>query len=542
MDKVGQFVDDRETLDGDTFGLSLFLSDDIHTHTEGKDQRPRFLACGGCRRKQDIAFGNRADPGMDDNNPDFIVLELLQRVLDRFHRPVYISLYNNLQFFQVRRGKFIHSLLNLYLLNILVVFHFLHIPALQGDILGDFIVFDNEELIARARNFVKSHDLHGLRRKTDFDFLSLIVEHGAYFTHSGTHYETVAHRDFSGADHDSRDSALTDIHFRFDNETYAALFGIAFEFHDFGAEDDRFEQGIDTGLLYSRYVDELDFTAPFLGQKPLFGELLLEAFGIGVRQVHLVDRDNDRHLGGLRVVQRFDSLGHHALGGRNDKDHDVGDFRSARAHRRKGFVAGSVEENDPSAVCLNLIGSDMLGDSAALVLDDVRIPDRVEKARLTVVDMAHYRNNRRTGLEVFLVVRLLFYRNLFFETFDLDFAIEFRCEDNRGIRVDIVVNGGGNAQFHQFLDQDAGLDLHLLGHIGNLGDLSDLDLFGDHDLALFLLQEHGILHLGEDNLFLPLFKFFLRQGSVFFPDSRRPTVTVAVGLVFTRGGCSRGRG
>ena len=44
--------------------------------------------------------------------------------------------------------------------------------------------------------------------------------------------------------------------------------------------------------------------------------------------VDLVDRDHDRHVGRLRVVERLDRLRHHAVVGRDHEDRDVGGLRA----------------------------------------------------------------------------------------------------------------------------------------------------------------------------------------------------------------------
>ena len=81
-------------------------------------------------------------------------------------------------------------------------------------------------------------------------------------------------------------------------------------------------------------------------------QLLLDAIGVGVRLVDLVDRDEDRHARRLRVVDRFPRLRHDAVVGRDDQDDDVGDARAAGAHHRERFVTRRVEEHDVAVVDL----------------------------------------------------------------------------------------------------------------------------------------------------------------------------------------------
>ena len=56
------------------------------------------------------------------------------------------------------------------------------------------------------------------------------------------------------------------------------------------------------------------------------------------------------------------------------------------------------------AVVLDLVRADVLRDAAGLGLDDRRLADRVEQARLAVVDVAHDRDDRRAQDEIRLGV------------------------------------------------------------------------------------------------------------------------------------------
>jgi hypothetical protein len=72
--------------------------------------------------------------------------------------------------------------------------------------------------------------------------------------------------------------------------------------------------------------------APIFGQQAAVGELLLDALGLGVGLVDLVDGDDDRHLGRLGVVDGFERLRHDAVVGRHHQHDDVGDLGAAGAH------------------------------------------------------------------------------------------------------------------------------------------------------------------------------------------------------------------
>ena len=120
--------------------------------------------------------------------------------------------------------------------------------------------------------------------------------------------------------------------------------------------------------------------------------------------VDLVDRDDDRHLGGAGVADRLLRLRHDAVVGCDDEHRDVRDLGAAGPHRREGLVARGIEEGELPAVDLGLIGADVLGDPAGLGLDDRCRADRVEQRRLAVVDVAHDRHDGRPGGEIRLRV------------------------------------------------------------------------------------------------------------------------------------------
>ena len=96
---------------------------------------------------------------------------------------------------------------------------------------------------------------------------------------------------------------------------------------------------------------------------------------------------------------RLARLRHDAVVGGDDEHRDVGDLRAAGAHGGERLVARRVEEGDPPAVDLGLVGADVLRDPAGLGLDDGGLADRVEQRRLAVVDVAHDRDDRRAVLE-----------------------------------------------------------------------------------------------------------------------------------------------
>jgi hypothetical protein len=67
---------------------------------------------------------------------------------------------------------------------------------------------------------------------------------------------------------------------------------------------------------------------------------------VGGGEIDLVDRDDQRYAGVLRVADRLDRLRHDRVFGRDDEDYDVGHLRTAGPHCGEGLVTRRVEEGD----------------------------------------------------------------------------------------------------------------------------------------------------------------------------------------------------
>ena len=180
--------------------------------------------------------------------------------------------------------------------------------------------------------------------------------------------------------------------------------GIGAELLQLGDQQDHVEQVVEPLVGLGRDVAVDGVAAPVLGGEAVGGELVADPVGLGALLVDLVDRDQDRHVGGAGVVDRLFGLRHDAVVGGDDDDGDVGDLGAAGAHRGEGGVARRVEEGDRLLVVVDLVGADVLGDAAGLAGGDLGLADRVEQRGLAVVDVAHDRDHRRAVVEALLGV------------------------------------------------------------------------------------------------------------------------------------------
>ena len=169
------------------------------------------------------------------------------------------------------------------------------------------------------------------------------------------------------------------------------------EVFDLGDHQQVVEQLLDADLLQRGDLAHDGVAAPRLGDEAVLGQLLEHAVRIGVLAVDLVDRDHDRHLGRLGVLDGLDRLGHHAVVGGDDEHDDVGGVGATGTHRGEGRVARGVEEGQRLAVLDHLVGADVLGDATGLTGDHVGVADAVEQLGLAVIDVTHDGDDRAHG-------------------------------------------------------------------------------------------------------------------------------------------------
>ena len=173
-------------------------------------------------------------------------------------------------------------------------------------------------------------------------------------------------------------------------------------------QHDRGEELFDARSRHRGDVGEDRFAAVLLGNQAVLGELTAHLRRIGAFLVDLVDRDDNGNVRRLRVVERLDRLRHHAVVGGDDEDRDVRHLRASGAHCGERLVTRGVDERDEPVMVLelrmHLVGTDVLGDATGLARLHVGLADRVEELGLSVVDVAHDRDDRRPRREVGLVL------------------------------------------------------------------------------------------------------------------------------------------
>ena len=298
------------------------------------------------------------------------------------------------------------------------------VGALLGVLAGAAVVLDRVDELAGVGDAVEAEHLDRHPRPGALHPLAGEVVHRPHPAPLRPGDQRVADAERAALDQDRDHRAAAGIELGLDHRARGGSVGVGAELLQLGDEQDHLEQFVEAFVGLGGDVDVDRLAAPVLGGEPVGGELVADAVGLGALLVDLVDRDQDRHVGGAGVVDRLFGLRHDAVVGGDDDDGDVGDLGAAGAHRGEGGVAGRVEEGDRLLGVVDLVGADVLGDAAGLARGDLGLADRVEQRGLAVVDVAHDRDHRRPVGELLVgVLELGFLGLLVGGGDDLDLAV-----------------------------------------------------------------------------------------------------------------------
>ena len=484
---IDEIVDDVVVADFDALVIGRLLRLRIGADVEADDDSLR------CRRKRDIRLGDATDARMHEARFDFVVADLAKCSRDRFDRTLHVALDDKREFLALGVLELLHHLLE----RALRACRTQRLAALADAIIRQLartrFVLDDGELIARFRSGVEAQHLDRHRRPSRIDIRAVIVEQRSDAAPSRTGDDDIADMQRAALNENRADGTTSALELRFDDDTFRGARRVRLEVEDFGLQVDGFKQLVEVRPLQRRHRHFERFATHAFDNDFLRQEIGAHAIGIGLRLVDLVDRNDDRNLRGLGVIDRLDRLRHDAVVGRNDQNDDVRHLGAARTHGGERFVARRIDERDLVAVRgFDLIRADMLRDAAGFARDDIRGPDRIEQRRLAVVDVTHDRDDGSTRLE-----RSIVGIDIADETdFDVGFRdalrrmAEFLHDEFRRVGVEHIGDFMHRALLHQILDEIDGALRHAVRQF------LDRDRFRNDDLAsdflARLLNAHGL--------------------------------------------------
>ena len=192
---------------------------------------------------------------------------------------------------------------------------------------------------------------------------------------------------------------------------------VCLEFLHVCREKNHVEKVIDTFVRLRGNRADNRIAAPVFRNQLILHELLLDALNVCIRLIHLVDSHNNLYIGSLCMADCLNRLRHDAVIRSDNQNRNVRCLGTAHTHCREGLVAGCVEEGNQSVVRLDLVCTDVLGNAARLATCDRSLTDGIEKRSLTVVNVTHDDNNRRTGhhlVRIFIVLTEQLLDNIYF--------------------------------------------------------------------------------------------------------------------------------
>ena len=166
-------------------------------------------------------------------------------------------------------------------------------------------------------------------------------------------------------------------------------------------------------------------------------------------------------------------------------------------------MARGIEEGNLARFAVkldrHLVCADALGDAASLTSDHVGLADGIQQAGLTVIDMAHDRDHRRTRLEVLVVLQLFLIKVdvelpqqllvFLFSGDNLDVPADFLTKNLEGRLVEGLGRRGHLTEMEQDCDERRRIDIDFLSKIRKGRALTQT-----HSLAVAC----GDAHTGDD--------------------------------------------
>ena len=443
---------------------------------------------------------------MDDVDTHLLGGEFDEGVGEGFDGTVHVTLDDDVELLEVADGYTAADLLESHVLLGLDALDTDELLALVGDALGFALVAHHHEFLTCRRGSVESEDRDRSGRTGFGNLLATLVEHGLDLAVEASAEDDVTHMESSVLDQDSGEVTAALVERRLDDCARSELVGICLELEQVGLKEDLLEELVHVESLLGRDLLALVLATPVLDEDVHLGELAADGIRHGTGLVYLVDGEDHRDVGGLCVVDGFYRLGHDCVVSRDDDDGEVGHLGTTGTHGRKCLMTRGIEEGDVTSVLKSYaVCADVLGDAASLTGDDIGLADVVEQRGLTVVDMTHDGDHRRTGDEVLLGVGHFVALDLLGKPGGdkLDLVTELLGHEDEGLGVETLVDGHHQAEAHAGCDDlDDGGVVHQRSEVVDgheLGDFQDLLLSG---LSLHLLL--GALR-GELALLLAVF-------------------------------------
>ena len=446
------------------------IGTDVKAHDDG-------LGRGG---QHHVGLVDGAHAAVDDADADLVVAQLLQGGLHGLHAALHVGLDDEVQVLHLAGLDLTEQILQRHLGDRRVGLGLLLGLALLHQLAGQLLVGHGVERSAGGRGLAEAGDLHGHAGARLGDALALVVDHGTDAAHGGARDDNVALMQGAVLDQQGGHGAAALVQTGLDDGALCGAVGVGLQLAHLGGKSQHLQQVVDAHAGLGGDGADDGVAAPLLAHQTVLGELLLDALGVGLGLIHLVDGHDDGDTGGLGVVDGLHGLGHDTVLGGHHQNGDIRYHGAAGAHGGKGLVAGGVQERDGLAVDLHLICADVLGDAARLAGGHMGVADIVQQTGLAVVHVTHDHHHRRPGHQILVLVLVVVDEALLNgdHHFLLHLAAHLLGDDGGGVEVDHLAQRGHNAVLHQALDHLCAGFLHAAGQLAHADLVRDLHLDG----------------------------------------------------------------
>ena len=228
-----------------------------------------------------------------------------------------------------------------------------------------------------------------------------------------------------------------------------------------------------------RYRYEDGASAPVFRNQFIFRKFLFYSFNVCTWFINLVDCNNDFYTCCFCMADSLNSLWHDTIISRDNEYCNISRVCTTHTHCCECFMSRCIKESDLLSVDFNNRGTDVLCDSTCLASCYMCITNCIQKGCLTMVNMTHNADNRRSGNHcrfVFLFFFQKFFDNIyFFFRFCNDIVV--KCDFLCFFEIDLMVYSYHDTFHKELLNNYRRLHLHCFCKLADCHFLRKSDLF-----------------------------------------------------------------
>ena len=206
-------------------------------------------------------------------------------------------------------------------------------------------------------------------------------------------------------------------------------------------------------MLLCRYFYNNRISAPFLGYEIVFHKRLLNSVGVCALFINLVYSDYYSYSRRFCMVYCLYCLRHYTIVSRNHKYSNIRYLCTSCTHCRERFMTRRIEERYVTVIQTHTVCTYMLCYTACLGRGYICVSYCVKERCLTVVNVTHNDNYRRTGDEILCLILLLGIHKehiLFcYNNFLLYFYAEIIADKRRRIEIYRLIHRSHNTEHKQ---------------------------------------------------------------------------------------------